>query len=353
MLAIDTSHPVMVTGATGYVAGWIIARLLESGLTVHAAVRNPADTARLAHLDDLAARSGGTIRYFKADLLSAGSYDEAMADCRIVFHTASPFTLDVRDPQTQLIDPALRGTQNILDSVERTTTVERLVLTSSCAAIYGDNRDLLRTANGRFTENDWNTTSSLQHQPYFYSKTLAERAAWEAAERQSRWKLVVLNPSLVIGPGLNAHATSESFNVIRQFGDGRMRFGAPDLGLGVVDVRDVAEAHLRAAFLPEAGGRHILSGYNTSLPALAQTLLPRYAAYPIPRRTLPTWLVWLAAPLTDRSITRRFVRDNVGLPWIADNSKSQRALGLHYRPLQESMHEMFAQLIASGQLPAR
>lgn len=353
-MQIQRDKPVMVTGATGYVAGWIVKRLLEEGVTVHAAVRDPQDTEKLKHLQALAAKAPGQLRFFKADLLKPGSYLEAMAGCAIVFHTASPFKLDIRDPQKELVDPALLGTRNVLESVNQTPSVQRVVLTSSCAAIYGDNADLDATPDGVFTEDIWNTSSSLQHQAYSYSKLLAEREAWKMEQAQQRWRLVVINPSLVIGPGINPHASSESFNLIRQFGDGKLKTGVPDYGIGAVDVRDVAEAHLRAAFLPNAKGRHITSGHNTSFPQLAQALLPKYGnKYPIPRRVLPKFLVWLVGPVLDKSMTRKMVSLNVGLPWRADNSKSQRELGISYRPLEVSMQDFFQQLIDSSQLPQR
>ncbi|MFT8209494.1 MAG: NAD-dependent epimerase/dehydratase family protein [Symbiopectobacterium sp.] len=350
-LEIDKRSPVMVTGATGYVAGWIVKRLLEEGVTVHAAVRNPSDRNKVRHLDALAATLPGTLRYFNADLLNEESYAEAMANCSIVFHTASPFTLAIHDPQKELVEPAQLGTRNVLETANRTASVTRVVLTSSCAAIYSDNADLENTPDGVFTEASWNTRSSLQHIPYAYSKTVAEREAWDIAKRQSRWQLVVINPSFVIGPGINPHGTSESFNIVQQMGNGRMKVGIPDIGLGAVDVRDLAEAHLRAAYLPEAEGRHIISGHNTCLPEIARALLPAFNAYPVPRRTLPKWLVWLIAPLADKSTTRQFVARNVGFPWRADNSKSVQALSMKYRPLETSIRDMFQQMIDNDVIP--
>lgn len=349
MLSIDKTQKVMVTGATGYVAGWIVKRLLEEGVTVLAPVRYPDSASKLKHLNDLAAKSPGTLRFFKADLLDQGSYAEAMAGCSIVFHTASPFFLDVKDPQKELVDPAQLGTRNVLETANRTASVRRVVLTSSCAAIYGDNADLDNTPNGVFTEAIWNTSSSLTHQPYSFSKTVAEQEAWKIVKQQSQWDLVVINPSLVIGPGINPQATSESFNLIRQMGDGRMKAGVPDLGFGVVDVRDLAEAHLRAAFMANANGRHIVSGHNTSFPEMAQALLPKYSDYPVPRRILPKWLVWLVAPMADKTITRKIVAKNVARPWKGDNGKSIRELKLNYRPLKESIQDMFQQMIDNGQ----
>lgn len=353
MMVIDRTMPVMITGATGYVAGWIVKRLLDEGLTVHAPVRDPKNPEKLKYLNGIADGSPGTITYFKADLLDDGSYAEAMAGCGIVFHTASPFRFDVSDPQRDLVDPALQGTRNVLEEVNRTPSVKRVVLTSSCAAIYSDNADLKRIPAGTLTEEVWNTTSSLTHQPYSYSKTVAEREAWEINGQQDRWDLVTINPSLVIGPGINPHATSESFRLAKQFGDGSTKTGAPRMGLGVVDVRDVAEAHVRAAFTPEAQGRHIISGHNTDLLQMAGTLIDRYGNdYPIPRRAMPRWLVWLAGPMVNKAMTRKMVSLNINLPFRADNGKSIRELGMEYRPMEGSMIEFFQQMIDSGTLKA-
>lgn len=352
-LQIDTSHPVLVTGATGYVAGWVIHRLLTAGVTVHGTVRNPADEAKLAPLRTMAAGLPGQLKFFRADLMDAEAFGEAMDGCRTVFHTASPFRLDVRDAQRDLIEPAREGTRHVLATANQTPSVQRVVLTSSCAAIYGDNADVAAAPGGVLTEAIWNTTSSPTHSPYSYSKTVAERTAWEIASAQTRWTLVVVNPCLVLGPAIGGDATSESFNLMRQFGDGRMKAGVPDFGMGVVDVRDLAEAHVRAAYLPQAAGRYIVAGHNSSLPAIARALLPRFAAYPVPRRILPKWLVWLVAPLADRSMTRRIVSRNVGYAWAADNRKSREELGLTYHPLEVSVQDMFQQMIDTGLLPSR
>lgn len=348
-MKIDKGMPVMVSGATGYVAGWLVKRLLEEGLTVHAPVRNPADAGKLKYLDEIAAKSAGKIVYFKADLLEVGSYAEAMAGCQVVFHTASPFSMSVKDPQKELVEPALLGTRNVLESANKTPTVKRVVLTSSCAAIYGDNADQRATPNDIFTEEIWNTSSSLEHQPYSYSKTVAEQEAWKINKAQDRWDLVTINPSLVIGPGINPKGTSESFNIVRQLGDGTMKPGVPDIGMGLVDVRDVAEAHLRAAFTPAAKGRYIVSGHNSSFPEMAQALLPKFGKdYPIPRGTLPKWLLWLVGPMVNKALTRKGVALNVNLPWKGDNSRSRKELGIQYRPLADSMNEFFQQMVDSG-----
>lgn len=349
MSEIDTSRPVLVTGATGYVAGWLVKALLDGGATVHAPVRDPENTDKIAHLLNLAANAPGEITFFKADLLAEGSYAEAMEGCGVVFHTASPFTSKITDPQKDLVDPALNGTRNVLEEANRTHSVTRVVVTSSCAAIYGDNADLKNVPGGVLTEDIWNTSSSLEHLAYSYSKTVAERAAWEIANAQDRWRLVVVNPSFVLGPALQPRPTSESFSLMKGFGDGTFRTGVPRIGIGAVDVRDLAVAHVRAGFRPEAQGRHIISGHNTDFLGLADGLRARYGAdYPLPKSAIPKWLAWLVGPMLNPLTTRKYIARNVDIAWRSDNSRSVEALGMSYRPLDETMEDMFAFMIEAG-----
>ena len=336
---------VMVTGATGYVAGWLVKTLLEEGYTVHAAVREPHNEEKIKYLKAMGENSRGEIIFFKADLLEQGSYTAAMQGCEVVYHTASPFSLRVDDPQRDLVAPAVKGTQNVLRSVEETRSVKRVVLTSSVAAIYGDNIDARFAREGRLREEDWNQSSSLKHQPYSYSKTLAERAAWEMVEGQDRWQLVVINPSLVFGPGINPHASSESFTLLRELADGTMKAGVPDYAIAAVDVREVARAHLAAATHPEAEGRFIISGHESSFKAIAELLEESFPGYAFPRRVLPKWLVWLVGPMVNDAMTRPLVTKNVGHTLLLDNRKSRDLLGIEYRPLKDSLVEMFQQLV--------
>jgi len=347
----DTTTPVMVTGATGYVAGWLVKRLLEEGFNVHAAVRNPDNTAKVGHLTAMAATLPGSLKLFKSDLLVDGSYDAAMAGCGVVFHTASPFTSKITDPQRDLVDPALNGTRNVLAAANRTPSVTRVVLTSSCAAIYGDAADIAKTPGRILTEDVWNTTANIGHQAYSYSKTVAERAAWEIAKAQDQWDMVVINPSLVVGPGLASQQTSESFNLVRQLADGTMKAGVPHFEIGAVDVRDVAEAHMRAGFIATANGRHITSAATLSFLEIGQMLRAKFGDdWPFPKRNMPKWLIWLVGPLANKQLTRRIVALNVGLPWLADHRKSVTELGMTYRPLDIAVQEMLQQMIDSGQI---
>ncbi len=352
MKTIDKSKPVLVTGGNGYVAGWIIKKLVDEGFIVHAAVRDPENSEKLKYLEALAAKGSGTIRYFRADLLEPGSYTEAMKGCELVYHTASPFYLQVKDPQKDLIDPALSGTRNVLASVDQTLSIKRVVLTSSCAAIIGDSRDTLSLPGGIATEKDWNTTSSLTNQPYNYSKTLAEREAWNICGRQERWDLVVINPSFVLGPGIAPTSTSESFRLIKQLTDGTMKTGVPRYEIAVVDVREVAEAHYRAGFTPDAEGRYLLSAGTRSFLQLAHALRQSFGpGYPLPSRELPKFLVWLMAPAA--GLSRRMVSRNMGYPYRVDSSKSEEKLGISYRSPEESIVDHFRQMVEHGIVSSR
>ncbi len=351
-LNIDSTQPVLVTGATGYLAGWIVKRLLEAGCEVRAPVRDPADAEKLKSLNAIAEAAPGSIQYFKADLMELGSYNTAMEGCRTVFHTASPFKLQVQDPQRQLIDPALMGTKNVLEAASASGSVQRVVLTSSCAAIYTDALDCVAAPNGCLTEAIWNSTASLDYQPYAYSKTVAEQAAWQLAKAQDSWDLVTINPALVMGPAIGGQPSSESFSIMQQVGAGAFKTGAPRLGMGVVDVRDVAEAHMAAAFIPEAQGRYITVAHNSDIFAMLNTLQERFGRdYGIPKRAAPKWLIWIMAPMF--GITRKYVARNVNYAWRADNSKSIAGLGMAYRPLQQTMEDMFQYMIDVGYFKKR
>lgn len=337
--------PVLVTGASGYIASWIVKYLLEEGYTVHATVRDPSKQSSVGHLLKIAQQAKGTLKLFKADLLTEGSYAEAMQGCGVVMHTASPFVLDgFTDANEALVRPALEGTRNVLNSVNQCETVKRVVLTSSVAAIYGDNEDILRVPSGIFTEDHWNVTSSVSHNPYQYSKVVAEREAWRMQDNQSRWDLVTINPSMVFGPSLTTGSQSASIDTLVQMGDGRLRMGVPKLILGIVDVREVAKAHILAAFTPQAKGRHILSNTELTMLQIGKILRKQYGdKYPFPFMEAPKFIVWAFGPLMG-AVTRDFIKRNVGLPLKFDNRRS-RELGVKYRPAEETFIEHFQQVI--------
>jgi nucleoside-diphosphate-sugar epimerase len=341
-------HPVLVTGGNGYVASWLVKRLLEHGFDVHATVRDPHDPRKTAHLNAIAHDCPGALTLFRADLLDPAAFDHPMADCSLVFHTASPLIVrDVEDPLRDLIEPATAGTRNVLEAANRTPSVRRVVLTSSITAIYGDAADLEQLDSDRFDESHWNTTSSVDHQPYSYSKTLSEQLAWESAGKQSRWDLVVVNPGLVLGPALSPHTKAEGVLMMLDFGNGYYRFGAPALEFAIVNVRDVAEGHLRAALTPEASGRHILVSESLSLIAIGEILRERFGdVFPFPRNTVANLAALMLAPR--RGIPQAVAKRNLGYPLRFDNRRSRTALGVTYRSAAESVVDHFQQLLDDG-----
>ncbi len=353
MTTIDPDAPVLVTGASGYIGSWIVRRLLEAGRTVHGTVRNPQKATGLDHLHALSEGHPGQLKLFKADLLDTGSFDEAMAGCELVMHTASPFLLQgVTDPEEALVRPALEGTRNVLDSVNRTESVKRVVLTSSVVAIYGDARESRDVPGGVFTEDQWNTTSSVDHQPYSYSKTVAEQEAWGYQKAQDRWDLVTIHPGLVLGPALTSASDSASLATMKQFTDGTMLTGAPALTMGVVDVRDVADAHVRAGFTPEAHDRYLVNADSLSLLEIGKILRGKFGSlYPFPWTKVPKVAVKVVAPAI--GLTREFVDTNVGYPIAFDASRSQSELGLTYRPVADTITDHFQQMLDDGLVPRR
>lgn len=340
-----TTITVMVTGASGYIAGWIVKYLLEAGHTVHATVRDPGKAASVDHLKKIADSAPGTLKLFKADLLDADSFDAPMEGCEILMHTASPFVLDgFSDAHEALVRPAVEGTRNVLEAAKRSSTLKRVVLTSSVASVFGDNAD---TKGKALTEEDWNTTSSVDHNPYQYSKVAAEREAWKIHDTQQQWDLVTINPGMVYGPSLTNASNSASIGTLLDMGRGKLKAGVPDLSYGVVDVREVAQAHVLAAFTPEASGRYILVNESISMLGIARLLRKQFGRkYPFPGMQVPKAMVWAVGPLMG-PVTRKFISRNVGFPIRFNNSRSQQ-LGVHYRSLEETFKDHFEQVLDDG-----
>ncbi|KAK9809557.1 hypothetical protein WJX73_001526 [Symbiochloris irregularis] len=162
-------HVAVVTGASGFVATQLIKQLLEKGYTVRGTVRSVKNRRKIESLQTLAEALPGNLELREADLMQRGSFDEAIAGADYVFHTASPYFATADDPQRDLVDPSVKGTTNVLGSVSKSkSTIKRVIMTSSVAAV---NITGEKPSKGdRFTEEDWNTGSSLTHEPYRYSK---------------------------------------------------------------------------------------------------------------------------------------------------------------------------------------
>lgn len=347
--------PVLVTGASGYLAGWIIRRLLEEGVSVHGTVRSYKKPEKYAWLTDMAAKLPGELKLFEANLLENGSFAEAMEGCGVVMHTASPYVVQgVKDGMKELVEPALQGTRNVLDSVNQTPSVETVVLTSSVVAMYGDSKDVMERG-GVLNESMWNESSSVDHQPYPYSKTVAEREAWKYRKESTgegpnagKWNLKVINPGFILGPPLQDRPGGTSVDFIKQIADGSLKTGAPELHFAMVAVREVAEAHLNAASAQVTEGRYLLSAGDMGMLQIAETLKAAFPAYSYPTRNVPKWLIWLIAPTL--GLTRKYISRNVGYTFQADNSRSKEELEIRYRSLKETLTDMLGRLEETGVL---
>jgi len=337
---------VCVTGASGFIGSRITADLLERGYTVRGTVRDPSHRERYGFLQELPG-ADERLSLHPGRLLADGSFDEALEGAHACIHTASPYVLDTEDPQQDLVEPAVRGTRNVLRSAAK-AQVTRLVVTSSMAAITdepGSDRVL--------TESDWNTSSSLQRNPYYFSKTEAERAAWAFYDEQEVFSMAVINPFLVIGPSLTP-SLNTSNNVLVDLLTG----GFPAiirLTWGMVDVRDVSAAHLRALEHSEASGRFICVEHTVSMASVVKHL--REAGY-AERYQLPRFN--LAHPLGDYLVklgsyfeaagTGSYLRTHVGAVPAFDNSRSTEVLGLRYRPLHDTLRDTVEDLKRWGHL---
>ena len=348
MKEINQQKPILVTGGTGYIASWIIKYLLEKGFDVRATVRDKSNSDKYKHLSDIAENSTGKLTIFEADLLKMGSFEEAMKDCELVFHTASPFKIaGIKNAQKELIEPALEGTRNVLNSAKENSSVKRIVLTASVVSMHGDAADMKETENGIFTDKDWNTTSSEAHKPYSYSKVLAEKEAWKITETQNQFDLVTVHPGFVLGPSLTKRRDSASIDFMISMLNGKYKTGVPDLTLGIVDIRDLANVHIAAAFNPKAEGRYIATAGSANMLELASYLKKKYSTkYKIPKMQLPKIMLYLFGPM--QGFSWKYIKLNMGLPLKFDNSKGINELDISYRPMEETILDHAEQIIRDG-----
>jgi dihydroflavonol-4-reductase len=326
---------VCVTGASGFVASHIVRTLLERGYEVRGTVRRPNAPERYAYLSDL--DEDGRLTLVGGDLLEDGSYDEAVDGCDAVMHTASPYVVDVDDPQRDLVDPAVRGTRNVLRACRAAQSVRRVVLTSSGAAITDEPIE-----GHRFTEEDWNEKSSLTRNAYYFSKTQAERAAWDFVESdEPGFDLVTMNPFLVCGPAYN-DVLNTSNGVIASVMNGEFP-AVVALTWAFVDVRDVAEAHVLAMEKPEASGRYLLAAGSLSLSELIEKLKALgYTDYEYPKLSLTGPIGTALAKLgsyMEKKGSGDFVRTHIGRRLETDASKAKRELGVEFRELDTSIRD--------------
>ena len=330
---------VLVSGGSGYIAGFLIRQLVAKGWTVHATVRS------LSREAEVRARLGvdnARLHFFAADLSADAGWAEAMAGCTHVAHVASPFPPKAVKHADELIVPARDGALRALRAA-KAAGVTRFVLTSSAAAIaYGH-----PPGKTTFTEADWSDPTNADCSPYAQSKTIAERAArdWIAAEGGAM-EFVSINPSLVVGPVMDADV-STSIEAIEKMLSGALP-GCPRLGFGVVDVRDLADLHVRVLTAPGiTGERFIASGRFLMLAEIARILKARLGpkARKVPTHMLPDFLVRLSA-IFDPLV--RSVLSELGRTRNMDASHVKAVLGWQTRSEEDSLVDCANSLIDKG-----
>jgi len=330
---------VFVSGGSGYIAGYLIRQLVQQGWTVHTSVR---DLAREAQLRELLAVDNSQLTVFAADLTRDAGWAEAMQGCSHVAHVASPLPGNWVKKPDDLIVPAREGVLRALRAA-RAAGVCRFVMTSSVAAIiYGRGRGV-----HHFTEADWTPVDYPGVSPYTLSKTLAERAArdWVAREAGGL-EFCSINPSLVLGPVWGPDYSS-SIALVKKLLTGSMP-GCPDLGFGLVDVRDVADLHLRALLAPNmAGERFIACGPFLKVIDIARMLRQHLGeqARRVPTRQLPDLLVRLAA-LFDPLV--RTAVGELGAERHTDAGHARQVLGWVARPVEQTVIDTARSLIERG-----
>jgi nucleoside-diphosphate-sugar epimerase len=333
---------VLVTGGSGFIGSYCILQLLSAGHEVRTTVRS---LSREGDVRKMLNAGGATpdrrVSFVAADLMADAGWPEAVAGCDYVLHVASPFPMGTPSDENELIVPAREGALRVLRA-SRDAGVKRVVLTSSFAAIgYGH-----APQAAPFDETNW--TNLNEHvSAYVKSKTLAERAAWDFIAREGgQLELSAVNPVGVLGPVLGSDY-STSIALVQRLMDGALP-GCPQLYFGLVDVRDVADLHVRAMLAPEAAGeRFVAVDRFLWMAEVAQILRERLGegAAKVPRRGVPDLMV-KAMALFDPSV--RSVANQLGRRVTFSSEKAKALLGWSPRPARESILDTARSLIELG-----
>ncbi|SRR6266404_1487196 len=329
----NTNQTVLVTGGSGFVGAHCILQLMDKGYGVKTTVRSLSKKNEVIEmLRNGGAQAAEDLSFIEADLSSDSNWDAAVQDCEYVLHVASPIALGTPKDENEMIVPAVEGTLRVLRA-SRNAGVKRVVITSSFAAVGYSHKD----PNTLITEEEWTDPNDKTLSAYLKSKTFAEKAAWDFITREGGdLELSVVNPVGIFGPLLGP-GLSGGHEILKRLLDGSMK-AIPKISFGIVDVRDVADLHLRAMTSPDAKGQRFLalSGGVLSLLDMALMLKNKMGdeADRVTTKTLPDWLVRVAAlfnPLAKSIVSQ------LGRVKNASNEKAKRLLGWAPRSNEEAI----------------
>ncbi|XP_078159142.1 dihydroflavonol 4-reductase-like [Carex rostrata] len=276
----DMKGPVVVTGASGFIGSWLVMKLLKAGYTVRATVRDPSNQKRTKPLLDLPG-SSEQLSLWKADLSNPGSFDEAIKGCTGVFHVATPVNLESKDPENEVIKPAVEGMLGIMKSCKEAGTVKRVVFTSSAGTVCVEEHMKPVYDETCWTDIDFCQKVKMTGWMYFVSKTLAEQAAWKYAEENGIDLITIISP-LVSGPFLST-GMPPSFKTSLALITGTESHYMIIKNIQFVHLDDLCETHIFLFENPEAKGRYICSSHDSTIYDLARMLKNRYPEYNIPQ----------------------------------------------------------------------
>ena len=333
---------VCVTGASGFIGSHVVRELLERGYRVRATVRDANDEAKVGHLRKLAEGAAHPLEIVRADLLDEGSFDTPFSGCQYIFHVAASVRLTAKDPQREIVDVAVLGTENALRAASKAKTVERVVLTSSVAAVF----DLAPRPEHVYTEADWTSDATLSGSPYPLAKTLSEKRAWELVEDES-FDLVAINPAMVMGPVMSKAHLRSSPALLRDLLTGKFP-AAPSFHFGIVDVRDVARAHVEAVERSQASGRHIMYTQGKWMRELCDIMRQHFPQFSkVPKRRMPNALMYVVA-MFDSRLSWSFLRRSLDVANQVDASRVERELGIEPIAVEQSVIDTCQSFIDLG-----
>ena len=333
---------VLVTGGSGYIGGWCVIGLLQQGYTVRTTVRDLAREAGVRAALGTVVDPGDRLSFFAANLTEDAGWDQAVEGCDYVLHVASPLGVPPPKDPNDLINPARDGALRALNAAIK-AGVKRVVMTSSVASTSPP----VGAPSGVNDETVWTDSDDVRHGGYPRSKTIAERAAWDLmASSGGATTLATVNPALVLGPVFGADF-SDSVQLVQRLLSGKVP-GLPRLGFNIVDVRDVADLHIRAMTNPAAAGQRFIAAgefaWMADIAALLRARLGDQAAK-VPTRNAPDVLIRLAA-LFDRDLSA--VTGSLGKRQEFTSAKAQSVLGWRPRPMADTILDCANSLIAKG-----